>query len=152
VNWLTDGSLSFAHPWVLALLLASAAARNAPEPAWSRVRPVVFSSLQPLLAKGRPRKVRAGGFQLGLLLLAMAFLIVALARPQQGKVISHVEASGIDIMLALDVSRSMLAEDFTIGAERSNRLEAVSRSRRSSLKVARMIASVSSPLPVNLTW
>jgi Ca-activated chloride channel family protein len=86
---------------------------------------VVFSSLQPLLTAGRPRKVRAGGFQLGLLLLALAFLILALARPQQEKTISRIEASGIDIMLALDVSRSMLAEDFTIGTERSNRLEAV---------------------------
>lgn len=28
-------------------------------------------------------------------------------------------------MLALDVSRSMLAEDFTIGKDRANRLEAV---------------------------
>jgi Ca-activated chloride channel family protein len=36
-----------------------------------------------------------------------------------------VEASGIDIMLAVDVSRSMLAEDFTIGGERGNRIEAV---------------------------
>jgi len=36
-----------------------------------------------------------------------------------------VQASGIDIILAVDVSRSMLAEDFTIGSARSNRLEAV---------------------------
>jgi Ca-activated chloride channel family protein len=41
--------------------------------------------------------------------------------------LSHVEASGIDIMLALDVSRSMLAEDFTIGNERANRLDAVKK-------------------------
>ena len=35
------------------------------------------------------------------------------------------EASGIDIMLALDVSGSMIAEDFTIGGERANRIEVV---------------------------
>ena len=64
---------------------------------------------------GRIRRSRIGGWLASLLLFALALLIIALARPQQGKTISHVEASGIDIMLALDVSRSMLAEDIVIG-------------------------------------
>jgi len=60
-----------------------------------------------------------------LFLGGMIALIVGLARPQMGKTISKVEASGIDIILALDVSGSMLAEDFTIGGERASRLEVV---------------------------
>ena len=74
---------------------------------------IIFSSLQPLLALGRVRRSSIGGWLTSLLLLALALLVVALARPQQGKTISQVQASGIDIMLALDVSGSMAAEDFT---------------------------------------
>ncbi|MFZ4683255.1 MAG: VWA domain-containing protein, partial [Terrimicrobiaceae bacterium] len=57
--------------------------------------------------------------------LALASMIIGLARPQLGRTLTRVQASGVDIMLVLDVSRSMLAEDFTIGNSRANRLEAV---------------------------
>ena len=40
----------------------------------------------------------------GLLYLALTISIIALARPQLGKSLTQVEASGIDIMLVLDVS------------------------------------------------
>ncbi len=46
-----------------------------------------------------------------LLLLALTLLIVAAARPQIGSKVVAVERSGIDVMVALDVSESMLAED-----------------------------------------
>jgi Ca-activated chloride channel family protein len=52
-------------------------------------------------------------------------LIVALARPQLGTATSRIRASGIDIMLLLDVSLSMLSEDFSIGSQRASRLEVV---------------------------
>jgi Ca-activated chloride channel family protein len=74
---------------------------------------------------GGRRRSRAGDFLTGLLYLALISLIVALARPQEGKTITRTQASGVDIMLVIDVSRSMLAEDFTIGGQRANRLEAV---------------------------
>lgn len=124
MNWPHEGPVTFAHPWVLLLLLllpllALLHGGRGSAPA------VIFSSLKPLQTLGRGRRSRIGGWLTSLLLFALALLIVALARPQQGETISHVEASGIDIMLALDVSRSMLAEDFTIGGSRANRLEAV---------------------------
>src|SRR5258708_35547436 len=46
---------------------------------------------------------------------AVLSLIFGLARPQFGTTSSQIHASGIDIMLLLDVSRSMLSEDFTFG-------------------------------------
>jgi Ca-activated chloride channel family protein len=52
-------------------------------------------------------------------------LVVALARPQFGSATNRVRASGIDIMLVLDVSLSMLSEDFSIGSQRASRLEVV---------------------------
>lgn len=45
-------------------------------------------------------------------LLALALLITALARPQTGRTSRDVESEGIDIMLTLDISGSMQAEDF----------------------------------------
>jgi Ca-activated chloride channel family protein len=86
---------------------------------------VMFSTTKTVAKIGGRRRSRAGDFLTGLIYLALALLIVALARPQLGKTITRTQASGIDIMLVLDVSRSMLAEDFTIGSQRANRLEAV---------------------------
>jgi Ca-activated chloride channel family protein len=56
---------------------------------------------------------------------AASLLICALARPQLGVVSSRLRTSGIDIMILLDVSRSMLSEDFSIGSERASRIEVV---------------------------
>jgi Ca-activated chloride channel family protein len=124
MNFLSEGPLSFAHPWLLLLLLAIPLVAlfqggKGAAPA------VVFSSLSTLQALGKIRRSRMGGWLTSLLLLALALLIVALARPRQGKTISQVQASGIDIMLALDVSGSMIAEDFTIGGERASRIDVV---------------------------
>lgn len=55
--------------------------------------------------------------------LSAVSLIVALARPQFGTTTAEVEASGVDIMLAVDVSSSMLAEG--LEAPGVNRLDAV---------------------------
>lgn len=46
-------------------------------------------------------------------LAALAFVIVALARPQTVEDQSRTNAEGIDIMLAMDISSSMLARDFS---------------------------------------
>lgn len=51
--------------------------------------------------------------------LSLALLVVALARPGQGIDASSITSSGIDIMIVLDVSDSMMGEDFTP----KNRLE-----------------------------
>ena len=51
-------------------------------------------------------------------MLVLSLLIVALARPQTSSKSQDVNVEGIDIMIALDISGSMLAEDF-----RPNRLE-----------------------------
>jgi Ca-activated chloride channel family protein len=45
-------------------------------------------------------------------ILAVAIMFVALARPQSGNEKRDIEAEGIDIILALDISGSMKAEDF----------------------------------------
>ena len=117
MNALRDHTLAFAQPWWLLLhllfpVLAIMHGARGAAPA------VVFSSLQAIKPLGKARRSRMGSWLTTLLLLA-------LARPQTGRTVSHVEASGIDIMLALDVSGSMIAEDFTIGGERASRIDVV---------------------------
>ena len=51
------------------------------------------------------------GFRLALWFVAIALLILSLARPQWGSDIEIVEQSGVQVMVALDISRSMLAQD-----------------------------------------
>ena len=50
-------------------------------------------------------------FKISLLLLAFASLVFALAKPQFGSKLTEVKRQGVEIMIALDVSNSMLAED-----------------------------------------
>lgn len=52
-------------------------------------------------------------------ILALSLLIIAMARPQSSKKWENVDTLGVDIMLALDISGSMLARDF-----KPDRLEA----------------------------
>jgi Ca-activated chloride channel family protein len=57
--------------------------------------------------------------------LALCLMILALARPQSPIEESKIQTEGIDIVLAIDCSTSMLAEDFKLGGKRQNRLEVV---------------------------
>jgi Ca-activated chloride channel homolog len=57
-----------------------------------------------------------------LLMLALAFFIVGAARPQLGSKLKKIQREGVEIVIALDVSNSMLAEDI-----QPNRLERAKR-------------------------
>lgn len=123
-DWLAGQTLTFARPWLLLLLLLI------PSLAWLRGKlgpraAIVFSATAPFRAIGKGSASRAGQILRALVWLALSAFIIAVARPQLGKSLSQVEASGIDIMLVLDVSNSMLAKDFTIGGEEATRLDAV---------------------------
>ena len=53
---------------------------------------------------------------------SVGFIIIALARPQSSSRASNVKTEGISVMIALDISSSMLAEDF-----KPNRIEAAKK-------------------------
>jgi len=94
--------------------------------------------------------------------LGCAALIVAFARPQLGQATSQVQADGIDIMLLLDVSLSMLSEDYEIGSQRASRLEVVKQvtekfiDGRTNDRIGLIIfagrAYVVSPLTLDHSW
>ncbi|MGB4575135.1 MAG: VWA domain-containing protein, partial [Kiritimatiellia bacterium] len=55
----------------------------------------------------------------------LALLVLAAARPQRGLSESRAETEGVDIVLVVDTSTSMRAEDFSTATQRMNRLDAV---------------------------
>ena len=73
------------------------------------------------VGKTTKQHLRHSVFLLRLLFLSM--VILALARPQSGSKMQETSTEGVDIILALDVSSSMLAEDF----KPKNRLEAAKK-------------------------
>src|SRR5256712_11539269 len=122
--WPANTALTFARPWLLLLLLAIpllAYLRGKRGPAAA----LTFSSTATLRAIGKQSAARVGKLLRALIFATLAIFVVALARPQLGKSLTQVEASGIDIMLVLDVSGSMLTKDFTIGGEPATRLDAI---------------------------
>lgn len=60
-------------------------------------------------------------------LAGLTLLVFAFMRPQKGIEETKVHSEGIDIVLCLDVSGSMMAEDFNIGNKRYNRLHVVKK-------------------------
>jgi Ca-activated chloride channel family protein len=56
--------------------------------------------------------------KLGMLVLGLSFLIISLVNPKMGTKLKTVKREGVDVVFALDVSKSMLAEDIA-----PNRLE-----------------------------
>ena len=122
--WPQNTALTFVRPWLLLLLLAIpllAYLRGKRGPAAA----LTFSSTSTLRAIGKQSAARAGKILRALIFATLAIFIVAIARPQLGKSLTQVEASGIDIMLVLDVSGSMLTKDFTIGGEEATRVDAI---------------------------
>ncbi len=112
--------LQFADPeylWLLLLIPAAVAWY------WYRLRhysvPMQMSSTAVFkqVVKGWKHYARYGLF--GLRMLVAILLILALARPQTNMSRQDISVEGIDIILAIDISSSMLAEDI-----RPNRLEA----------------------------
>jgi Ca-activated chloride channel family protein len=114
--------VTFGQPYFLLLLLLL------PLLAWLKGRrgPVaafVYSSTRLVRAFSGARRSRAGVFLNALRWLAMGLLIVALAQPRLTRSQANVHASGVDIVVAIDLSGSMAAEDFEIRGKRVNRLQ-----------------------------
>ncbi len=110
------GGFEFATPWAFLLLLLIPLwwlwRRGRPEPALSFSRAGTLASVS-----GGGSIVRR--ILVTLRLLALVLLVTALARPRTGARMENVTSEGISIVIAFDISSSMLAEDF----QPLNRLE-----------------------------
>ncbi|HIP38310.1 MAG TPA: VWA domain-containing protein [Desulfocapsa sulfexigens] len=116
--------MRFLYPeflWLLALLplLAVLRGRRSAAPA------LIFSSTSIAATIAEGRKTGPGSVLAALRFFALGLLILAFARPQLGNTTTEIEASGIDILLGVDVSGSMEALDFTLKGKAANRLDVV---------------------------
>jgi Ca-activated chloride channel family protein len=114
----------FAHPWAFLLLLVIpliAVLRGR----FGREAAVQYSGLSLLGPLIRRRRSHAGGWLSALMYATLACLIVALARPQKVESSSQVQESGIDIMLAIDLSPSMEALDYHKNGQELSRVDVV---------------------------
>ena len=105
--------MTFAAPQFLLLLATLPALALFLWWAWARraaaLRRIGDSVLFERLGLAAGRRVR--GLRLVLWFAGVALLVLSLARPQWGSDIEIVEQGGVQVMVALDISRSMLAQD-----------------------------------------
>jgi Ca-activated chloride channel family protein len=154
-------SFQFQFPWVLTLLALL------PVYAFLRGRigkfsAVLFSSADIARAAGATARAAAGRLMLFLRLLTAALLIVALAGPRFANDRTETHTSGVDIMLVMDLSWSMIALDMGKPGERITRFDIASevltdfiRKRpddRIGLIAFSAVPYLASPLTLNHDW
>jgi Ca-activated chloride channel family protein len=153
--------LEFEHPWILAflVLLPLYALLRGRMGAVSALR---FSSAEVARAAGVATRAAAGGLLFSLRLLAIGLCVAALAGPRFAHSRTESRAAGIDIMLVVDLSWSMMALDMSPPGERLTRwklskgvIEDFIRRRpadRIGLIVFSGVPYLASPLTLNHDW
>ena len=116
--------IAFLHPhllWLLALvpLLALWRGRRGARAA------VAYSSIETARRVSRATRSRWGRILDAARWIGVALLIVGLARPQRVNASTEVQASGVDLVLAVDVSGSMQALDLSEDGQPRSRLAVV---------------------------
>ena len=113
--------------------------------------------LVPFAAAWHRSSIAASHWTAGLAVAGLVLVIGALARPQRIEDKREVRSQGYDIMLAVDLSGSMLSEDYEKDGERINRLQAIKPviqafiDRRTSDRIGVVVFSSQclSPLPAD---
>lgn len=119
----------FAHPqflWLLAVLPLLLLLRGGD----SRAPAITFASLSHLRGLGRPPSSALGLFKFLLTLLPLGFGILAMARPQTVHTDDQIQDSGVEIMIALDVSLSMAIQDYRIEGQPVDRITVAKKTIR----------------------
>jgi Ca-activated chloride channel family protein len=117
------GSLHLIQPaWLLLFipLLACLFLRNAKGSELA----IKFPQIKAFAAIGKPSRKNIGRFSIPLLILSLCAAIIAMARPVLRNEFHNRTASGIDIMIAFDVSLSMEIDDFVLNNKRIQRIDA----------------------------
>src|SRR5882757_1557909 len=156
-----NGEFEFQYPWLLALLglLPVYALLRGKT---GRLSALTFSSADIARAAGAQARSAAGRFLIFLRLLVVAFAIVALAGPRFTNYHVETETPGIDIMLVLDLSWSMMAIDMGKPSEKLSRFAAASSvlkdfiEKRPNDRIGLIAFSgvpyLASPLTLNHDW
>ncbi|NWK57618.1 VWA domain-containing protein [Verrucomicrobiaceae bacterium N1E253] len=114
---------TFANPlWLIALLLLIPLLFLSRRP--GSTSSVTYSTLSILIGLGEKPKRFPGSISFALMLLSLACAVIALARPQWKQEFSDRKASGVDIVLAIDISYSMEIIDFRLNRRSVQRIDA----------------------------
>jgi Ca-activated chloride channel homolog len=113
--------MTFAYPYLLLLLCAL------PVLAWLKARrdsppAFLYSSVQLVRGITGVRLSHASIILRRMRWVTLTLFIVALARPQLREGETSITSSGVDIVVAVDLSSSMISEDFELRNQRVNRL------------------------------
>jgi Ca-activated chloride channel family protein len=114
--------MTFAHPYVL-LLLPLLPALAWLKGRWGRSASFLYSSVELVRPVSSFKRSRAGRILAALRWLALILFIVALAQPRRVRGETQVKASGVDIVVAIDLSGSMASLDFQENGRRVNRID-----------------------------
>lgn len=120
--------ISFAWPWMVVLLPLPWILRKViqPKPADARIH-IRFPKVQQLKqAFALPQDLKFGKFNARQILLSLAwvFLVISLMRPEIIEDLGYMEHSGYDLLLAVDLSRSMDTVDFVANGRPISRIAA----------------------------
>src|SRR5580765_3863544 len=155
------GDFQFQYPWLLALLMLL------PFYAFlhgriGKVSAILFPSADIARSAGVAARAAAGRLLLFLRLLAVGLCVIALAGPRFANDHTETQASGVDIMLVLDLSWSMMALDMSGPQERISRFDSASEvledfirkrpSDRLGLIVFSAVPYLASPLTLDHDW
>jgi Ca-activated chloride channel family protein len=113
--------MTLAHPYVLLWLLLLPALAWL-KGRWGQSASFLYSSIELVRPVASFKRSRAGRILAALRWLALILFIVALAQPRRVRGETEVKASGVDIVVAIDLSGSMRSEDFQEKGHRVNRI------------------------------
>jgi Ca-activated chloride channel homolog len=156
-----NGTFQFQYPWVLvllALLPVYAFLRGR----MGKLSALRFPSADLARAAGAAARSAAGRLLVFLRLLTVALCVIALAGPRLAHDRTETQASGVDIMLDLDLSWSMFALDMGQPGEKVSRMDIAQAvledfirqrpSDRLGLTVFSAVPFLASPLTLNHDW
>jgi Ca-activated chloride channel family protein len=156
-----NSNLEFQYPWLLGLL-ALLPLYSFMQGRLGKLSALRFPSADIARAAGGTARAAAGRLLMFLRLITVALCIVALAGPRFANDRTETQASGVDIMLALDLSWSMMALDMGAPNERVSRYDIASSvleqfiqkrpSDRMGLVVFSAVPYLASPLTLNHDW
>ena len=118
--------MTFAHPYVLLWLLLLPALAWL-KGRWGQSASFLYSSVDLVRPISGLNRSWAGRILAVLRWLALAVFVVALAQPRLVHGETQIKASGIDIVVAIDLSGSMASLDFEEGGQRVNRIDMAKR-------------------------
>jgi Ca-activated chloride channel family protein len=150
--------LRFASPWLLLLLVLPLLLALLPLWTRRRTRPATlqYSDLRLTTTHAAVSLRQRGRFILpAMRYLALALLIVALARPQSGSAREIITGEGVDIAIVLDISGSMAALDFEpnrLGAAKHVILDFIERRQYDRIGLVVFATEAFSQVPPTLDY